>query len=287
LRRPWAIGHSEPMSCRRSALVAAVLTAALALGMAPAAASAKPATTATSGPTWTKYFFPLKVGWTCQETLTTGTTGTETLTVTAVTKTKAGQQVTVDEGSSTRVNGTNVPSNAANHYVITKSGELISAPSAGLMAGQAYRDVGNTVYPSVHTPLAGGSGLSRAHVSAPLAQSDLAQVKSVLTPHATSLEMNIVLEQSGTKVALLHTSAGTYHDVLAVRSTLHSLDITDAQESARRELDRDIEPTLAKTVANTVWYAPGAGPVKVVSGGITGLVTSCSAGAGASTTPST
>jgi hypothetical protein len=269
------------MNYPRSAVGAAVLTAALAFGMAPAAASDKPATTPTSSPTWTTYFFPLKIGWTCQETLTTGTTGTETLTVTAVTKTKQGQQVTVDEGSSTKVNGTNVPSNAANHYVITKSGQLISAPSAGLMAGQAYRDVGNTVYPSVHTLLAGGSGLSRAHVSAPLAQSDLAQVKSVLTPHATSLEMNIVLEQSGTKVALLHTSAGTYHDVLAVRSTLHSLDITDARESARRELDRDIEPTLAKSVANTVWYAPGAGPVKVVSGGITGLVTGCSAGAGA------
>jgi hypothetical protein len=231
------------------------------------------------------------VGWTCRETLTTGTTGTETLTVTAVTKTEQGQQVTVDEGSSTEFNGTSVPTNAANHYVITKSGQLISAPSAGLTGGQAYRDEGDTVYPTVHTLLTGGSGLSRVHVTAPLAQSDLAQIKSILTPHATSLVMSIVLEQSGTKVAQLHTSAGTYHDVLAVRSTLHSLDITNARASTRHELDREIEPTLAKTVANTVWYAPGAGPVKVVSGGVTGIVTGCSASsgtssAGTSTTPS-
>jgi hypothetical protein len=292
-KRPWVIGQSEQVHRRPAVLVAAVVTGALALpialtgvpGSAPTA-SASPKSAA--APTWTTYFYPLKVGLTCQEELTTGATGTETLTVTAVTKTKQGQAVTIDEGSSTEVNGTSVPTNAAIHYVITKSGQLISAPSAGQLGGQAYRVEGNTVFPAVQTLLSGGSGLSRERISAPLADTDLAQIKSILTTHATSLSMALVLKQSGTKVALLQTPAGTYHDVLAVRSTLRSLDITNALASARRDLDREIEPIVAKSVVSTVWYAPGKGPVKVVASGVTGIVTGCSPGPSASTTtPST
>jgi hypothetical protein len=279
---------------RPGQLVAAVVIGALCLGtelaggpgaLPTAGASPKPAA---AGPTWTTYFYPLKVGWTCQEDLTTGATGTETLTVTAVTKSAQGEAVTIDEGSSTDVNGTTVPTNAAIHYVITKGGQLISAPSAGQLGGQAYRVEGNTVYPAVHTLLSGGSGLSRERVSAPLADSALAQVKSILTQHATSLSMALVLKQAGTKVAQLQTTAGTYRNVLAVRSTLRSLDITNALPSARRDLDREIEPILAKTVVSTVWYAPGYGPVKVVASGVTGIVTDCGTATGTSTTtPST
>jgi hypothetical protein len=269
--------------------VAALAAAALALGTGlaggpspspTAGASSKPVA---PGPTWTTYFYPLKVGWTCQEQLTTGATGTETLTVTAVTNTRQGEAVTIDEGSSTDVDGATVPTNAAIHYVITKGGQLISAPSAGQLGGQAYRVEGNTVFPAVRTLLAGGSGLSRERISAPLAGSELAQVKSILTTNATALSMALVLKQAGTKVARLQTTAGTYHNVLAVRSTLRSLDITNALASARRDLDREIEPIVAKTVVSTVWYAPGYGPVKVVASGVTAIVTGC----GPSPSPST
>ena len=57
-----------------------------------AAAAAPDAGSASGSPTWTTYFYPLKVGWTCQEALTTVTTGNETLTVAAVSKTKAGRR---------------------------------------------------------------------------------------------------------------------------------------------------------------------------------------------------
>jgi hypothetical protein len=272
--------------------VAAVVTGVLALSTAlaggPGATPSAGASsrTAAARPTWTTYFYPLKEGWTCQEELTSGATGTETLTVTAVTKTAQGEAVTIDEGSSTDVHGTTVPTNAAIHYVITKGGQLISAPSAGQLGGQAYRVEGNTVFPAVHTLLSGGSGLSRERISAPLADSALAQVKSILANRATSLSMALVLKQAGTKVAQLQTPAGTYHNVLAVRSTLHSLDITNALAGARRDLDRELEPILAKTVVSTVWYAPGYGPVKVVASGVTGIVTSCGQSA-STTTPST
>jgi hypothetical protein len=257
-------------------------------GPLPAAtAAAASAKASSAGPTWTSYFYPLKVGWTCHEALTTVTSGSETLTVAAVTKTKKGEAITIDEGSSTDVGGTNVPTNAALHYLITTGGQLISVPSAGQLGGQAYHYVGNTVFPSVHTLLAGGSGLSRVHISAPLGKSDLAQIKSILTPHSTSLEMALVLKQSGSKVAQLQTSAGTYHNVLAVRSSLKSLDITNALGSARRDLDREIQPSEAKSVANTVWYAPGFGPVKVVVGGVTSVVTGCGPSASASSTTTT
>jgi hypothetical protein len=281
---------------RRQTLLAAVLVGGtFALAVTPAAdAAASPRSADGGGPTWTTYFYPLKVGWTCQEKLTTGAQGSETVTVAAVTKTDKGQAVTVDEGSSTEVRGTSVPTNAADHFLITKDGQLISTPSAGQRDGQSYQFVGNTVYPTVHTLLAGGSGLSHVHGTAPLGPNELAQIRSVLAPHATSLAMSVVFHLSGTRVAQLRTSAGTYHDVLAVRFTLRSLDVTNALPSARRELDREIEPTLAKLEANTVWYAPGHGPVKVVDGGVTGIVTGCgpSQGTGqdsnsSTTTPST
>jgi hypothetical protein len=277
-----------------AALVIGTLTlgATLAGALAPtvwaSAAVSSSHKPAAAGPSWTTYFYPLKVGWTCQEALTTVTSGTETLTVAAVTKTKNGRAITIDEGSSTDVNGTNVPTNAAIHYVITKGGQLISAPSAGLLGGQSYQVVGNTVFPNVHTLLAGGSGLSGVHISAPLAQSDLAQIKSILTPHSTALDMALVLKQSGTKVAQLRTSAGTFHNVLEVRSTLRSLDITNALPSARHDLNQEIDSDVGKSVASTVWYAPGFGPVKVLADGVTGVVTGCSASPNSSTTtPST
>jgi hypothetical protein len=280
------------MNHRPGALVAAMLIGALALGTtltgapgstptAGAVASPKPAAAA---PTWITYFYPLKVGWTCQEDLSTGATGT--LTVTAVTKTKQGQAVTIDSDSSTDVKGTTVPTNAATHYVVTTGGQLISGgSSAGQTGGLAFRVVGTTVFPAVPRLLSGGSGLSRLRASAPLAGADLAQIKSILTPHATSLAMALVLKQSGTKVARLWTPARTYHNVLAVRSSVHSLDITNARADSRRDLDREIEPLVAKSLVATVWYAPGYGPVKIIAGDVTGIVTSCGPSTSA-TTPS-
>ena len=214
------------------------------------------------------------MGWTCQEDLSTGATGS--LTVTAVTKTKQGQAVTIDSGGSTDVKGTTVPTDATTHYVVTKGGQLISGgSSAGQTGGLAFRVVGTTVYPTVQTLLSGGSGLSRVRASAPLAGTDLAQLKSILTSHATSLSMALVLKESGTKVARLWTPARTYHNVLAVRSSVHSLDVTDVRADSRGDIDREIEPLVAKSLFATVWYAPGYGPVKFVAGDLTGIVTGC------------
>jgi hypothetical protein len=254
----------------------AVLTGGPGSGSTPTAAAAAAASPKTAGaaPTWNTYFYPLKVGWTCQEDLSTGATGT--LTVTAVTKTKQGLAVTIDSGSSTDVKGTTVPTDTTTHYVVTKGGQLISGgSSAGQTGGLAFRVVGTTVYPAVQTLLSGGSGLSRVRASAPLAGTDLAQLKSILNPHATSLSMALVLKESGTKVARLWTPARTYHDALAVRSSVFSLDVTDARADSRGGLDREIEPLVAKSLFATVWYAPGYGPVKFVAGGLTGIVTGC------------
>jgi hypothetical protein len=284
--------HARPGTLA-AALVTGALSAGTVLAGLPgpiltvtASATSKP-THAAGAPTWTSYFYPLKVGWTCQEALTTVTSGSETLTVSAVTKTRKGQAITIDEGSSTDVDGTQVPTTAALHYVITTNGQLVSAPSAGQLSGQTYRVVGDTVFPSVRTLLAGGSGLSRVRISSVPSKSDLAQIKPILVPHATSLEMVLVLKQSGTKVAQLQTPAGTFHDVLAVRSSLTSLDVTNALSKDRRDLDRQIQPTVAKSLTTTVWYAPGYGPVKVIAGGVTGVVTGCAAGTPASSTTTT
>jgi hypothetical protein len=72
-----------------------------------------------------------------------------------------------------------------------------------------------------------------------------------------------------------------------VRSTLKSLDVTNALPKDRRDLDRQIQPTVTKSLTTTVWYAPGYGPVKVIAGGITGVVTGCGGGTPASSTTTT
>jgi hypothetical protein len=53
----------------------AMLTGGLGPGSTPTAAATASPKTAGAAPTWNTYFYPLKVGWTCQEDLSTGVTG--------------------------------------------------------------------------------------------------------------------------------------------------------------------------------------------------------------------
>ena len=253
-----------------------VVSLAGALGAAASAlmSSAGLAGAATSSQTWSDYFYPLKVGWTCHEALdSAGITGTETLTITAVAKVRDGHSVSVTEGSSTSVNGTNVPTNSVLHYVLTNNGHLVSVPSAGQFAGQPYEIRGDTTLPSVHTLLSGGTGTSELHISEPLNQSQLAQVGSILTPHATALDMEVVLRERGHHDAALTTPMGTFHNVLAVQATLGSIRVTDAVKGASKALTSELQPVLGKDLANTTWYAPGVGPVRFDVGGIQADVT--------------
>jgi hypothetical protein len=229
-------------------------------------------------PTWSNYFYPLTVGWTCHESLHSGgATGTETLRIDAVQPVRGGKSVTVVEGSSTTVNGTSIPTNASLHYVLTDAGQLISVPSAGQTAGQSFQIQGDTTYPSVRALLGGGAAVSKLHISAPLNQSDLAQLKVVLQPGASSLSMLVELRQSGSPVAVLTTPMGTFHHVLAVHSSLKSIQVTDALKAAENQLDSTLQPVIAKELAITTWYAPGVGPVKFKVGSISSAMTSCGA----------
>jgi hypothetical protein len=242
----------------------------------PVAGAAAPKSS--SAPTWTNYFYPLTVGWTCHESLHSGgATGTETLRIDSVTPVSDGKAVDVVEGSSTTVNGTSVPTNESLHYVLTKAGQLISVPSAGQTGGQSFQIQGDTIYPSVRALLGGETSLSKLHIAAALDQTDLAQLKAVLKSGATSLLMEVSLRQRGSSVSVLETPMGTYHNVLAVHSSLKSIQISNAVRAAQRELDSSLEPVIAKELAITTWYAPGVGPIKSEVGGISSAMTSCGA----------
>lgn len=231
---------------------------------------------AASSVAWSHYFFPLKVGWTCHETIASSIAkGSETETVTAVSKVPGGTSVTVTEGSSTTVNNTSVPTNAVLHYVLTNSGQLVSAPSSGQALGQAFHLEGDTTYPSVTKMLEGGTGSSTVHGTEPLNGATLSELGQVLTPHATSLVVTMVLKQSGRSVPELVTPYGTFHRVLSVRSTLKSIKVDNALPAAAKQLDSGLRAELANILSNAVWYAPGFGPVKVDVDGISGYVTNC------------
>ncbi len=273
--------------CARWGGLAGIAAAALAGTLAGTGASAGAAGSAgaatpksSSSPTWLNYFYPLTVGWTCHESLDSGgATGSETLRIDSVGSARGGKSVTVVEASSTTVDGTSVPTNASLHYILTNAGQLISVPSAGEFIGETFQIQGDTTYPTVRSLLGGGTSLSKLHISAPLDQADLSQLKAILKPGSSSLVMAVDLRQSGSLVSVLVTPMGTFHHVLAVHSSLKSIAVTDAQKAAQHELDSTLQPVIAKELAITTWYAPGVGPIKFQVGSVSSAMTSCGAGA--------
>jgi hypothetical protein len=250
------------------------LTSLAALTPLPAWTGAVGAAGAAS--TWVRYFFPLKVGWTCHESLAgAGATGDETLTVASVGSAPQGRSVTVTEGSSSTAGGVSVPTNAALHYVLTKGGQLVSQPSGIQVAGEPYSISGNTTYPSVHALLSGGTAVSRLQLGVPLSAADRAELKAVLPAGATSLKMSVAVKQSGSSVPVMHTPMGTFHHVLAVRSVLKSIAFTNVTKAASKELAAAVKPALAKELSLTEWYAPGVGPIKGTAAAFTTVMTSC------------
>ncbi len=227
-------------------------------------------------PTWVHYFFPLKVGWTCHESLeATGATGDETLTVASVSRTSRGRSVTITEGSSSTAGGVSVPTNAALHYVLTTGGQLVSVPSGIQVAGQPFSINGTTTYPNVQTLLSGGSAVSRLHIAVPLSAADRAELKAVLPANATALDIAVAVQQSGRSVAELQTPLGTFHHLLSVRSVLKSIAFTNVSKAASRELAAAVKPAIAKELTLDAVYAPGVGPIKITAAGYTGVLTSC------------
>jgi hypothetical protein len=267
------------MACSAvGALTSVALLSAGGVGPAGATSTDKVGGTAT----WTGYFFPLKVGWTCHESLTgSGAKGSETETLSAVTRVPQGHAVTVTEGnSSTAGSGTAVPTNAALHFILTTGGQLVSVPSGIQVAGMAYSIKGNSTYPSVRTLLSGGSAVSRLQIAAPLTAADRAELRAVLPANATSLDMAVAVTQRGALTNTLTTAMGTFHHVLTVRSVFKSLAFTNVNEAASQELAQAVKPTIAKELGATTWYAPGVGPIKVTQGGFVETLTSCGLGGG-------
>ena len=250
-------------------------------GTAGATGTGPAAGAGAAGSTWAGYFFPLKVGWTCHETLTgSGATGSETLTVAAVGRVPQGRSVTVTEGSSSTADGTSVPTNAALHYVLNDKGQLISVPSGLQVGGQPYSISGDTTYPSVRTLLSGGSAVSRLHIAAPLSAADRAELQAVLPANATALDMAVDLAQRGGELGTLQTSLGTFHHVLTVHSMVQAIAFTNVNKAASKQLAAAIKPILAKELSVMTWYAPGVGPIKTSTDGFTSTITSCGPAAG-------
>lgn len=285
-QRPASRRHGEGRTATFVAAAAvAALTALAALCTADPlpgwGGSAGAAGTGGADSTWLGYFFPLKVGWTCHESLTgSGATGSETLTIAAVGRVRQGRSVTVDEGSSSTLGATSVPTNGALHYILTNEGQLISVPSDLQISGQPYGITGDTTYPSIKTLLSGGSAVSHLHIELPLNATDRAELQAVLPAKATSLDMAVDVAQHGNPVATLQTSSGTFHHVVVVHSTAKSLAFTNIGKVASQELAGAILPTISKEVSSTTWYAPGVGPIKDSAGGFTSTVTSCGFAAG-------
>jgi hypothetical protein len=274
--RWWGVRRALPLLA-----TAAVVTLTGVVGLSGTAGAAAAAATAGANPTWVGYFFPLKVGWTCHESLTGGgATGDETLTVSAVAPVSQGRSVTIDEGSSSTVGTTSVPTNAALHYILAKGGQLISVPSGLQVAGQPYSITGDTTYPSIKTLLAGGSAVSHLHIAALLSPADRAELQGVLPAKATSLEMAVDVAQRGSSLETLQTPLGTFHHVLVVHSVAKSIAFTNIGKAASKELAGAILPTVAKQLSSTAWYAPGLGPIKDSADGFTATDTSCGAAAG-------
>jgi hypothetical protein len=277
--RPLALACVRPTDLTRNGLRRSLFTLTLLLVLAQptlAHAAQKELLGSSNGPTWTSYFYPARVGRTCQETLHSGgVTGTETLRVSDVTPTPQGTQITVDEGSDTQVDGKSIPTNAALHYTITNNGDLVSSPSSDMIGGVAAQLVGNTVLPSVKRLMSGGVFASTLHMLVPLSQSDLSQLSGALKPGQKSMDIALSIRERGSLIPTLAVPLGRFRDVLDVTTTLGRIDVTNAVKSAAGALASALRSDLKKEVSYQTWYAKDNGPVQFELSGVVAQLTSC------------
>jgi hypothetical protein len=227
-------------------------------------------------PSWASYFFPLRVGLTCHESFASnGVSGDETLRVTSVTTSSAGTKVTVEESSSTQAAGKDIPTNAALHYTITRSGALVSSPSAAMIGSQAAQLIGNTVLPSVSQLMSGKVFTTSLQEIVPLSSAQLSQVSSALKPGQTSLRIAITLKERGSVVPILTVPLGTFHNLLDVSTSLGQVTVKNALPGAAKTFASALEPTFKKELNFQTWYAKNSGPVQITLAGIVTRMTSC------------
>jgi hypothetical protein len=236
------------------------------------AASAAPS----QGATWSSYFYPLRVGRTCQEVLDSdGVTGTETVRVAAVSRTAQGQAVTVDDASATQVNGQDIPTNSALHFLLTDRGQLVRTPSNQLVGGIGVQTIGNTVLPSVSNLMSGGRYTTRIVVLVVLPPSDLSQLQGALQPNQKDLRAAIAIREVGSVVPVLTVPLGTFHDVLKVDQSLQSISVTNARKSEAGALSSALRSELSREFTSQTWYAKDIGPIRYGLLGLSESVTSC------------
>ncbi len=189
--------------------------------------------------------------------------GSETLTVSAVEPVAQGRSVTVDEGSSSTIGTTSVPTNAAFHYILTSRGQLISVPSGLQVAGQPYSITGDTTYPSVKTLLSGGKTVSHLHI-------DCAAQPGGSRRAARRPSRQVHLARHGRRRRAARAVRSRPSRLLWARSTMcssctpcaTSIAFTNIGKAASRELAGAVLPTISKELSSTTWYAPGLGPIK-------------------------
>lgn len=251
----------------------------IATGIAIGISSSTGATAAGSsgGLSWSTYFYPLRVGYVCTETIdSTGVNATETLTIAAVEHTAAGTNVTVDQSGDTQVGSKQTPTNGALHYTLRDDGSLVSTSANELISGTGAGTRGPTVFPSVKALVSGRTGRSSAVVAVPLSNSDLQQLQGALKPGQTSLNMKIGFINSGSLVPTLVVPMGEFHDVLKVTTKLRGLNVTNASSAGAQALNSALKPEIEKTSNIQTWYARDVGPVQVSIAGLTIKAQSCS-----------
>jgi hypothetical protein len=226
--------------------------------------------------TWSNYFYPLKVGWTCRESFSSSSvSGSETLTVSAVTKTANGVDVTVNQAGNTETQGTNVPTNSVLHYTLGRNGSLVSNSVNALIGANSAQTGGDSVFPSVQSLIAGHTGVSTVTATVPLSSSDISQLKGALKSGQNSLVMAVQLRSKGSLISNLRVPMGTVHKVLEVSTTLGSLKVTNAIPAAEKALVSALRPDFQKTSNFKTWYARGIGPVQVELAGLVIKATAC------------
>jgi hypothetical protein len=256
--------------------VPTISLSSVVVALAGSAASAAASTP--KAPTWKTYFYPAVVGYHCVEAIavnTAGSSGTETLTVTAVSRRSGATHFTVAQKGTTTVSGASVPSIGLLHYVITGGGELednTSSVNVGSINGGVS---GVTNLGTVAKLVAGASVTSVLHVVEPLSASEIKDLQGVLPSGQTSLHATLTMASRGTNVATLNIPLGTLHHVLEVKADISHISFTNLVKGASSVLAKDLHSQFDSLLDYTTWYAPGLGPVQVDAAGLTVDASSC------------
>jgi hypothetical protein len=236
---------------------------------------------------WSDYE-PTKLGQSCHlnfppqssssGTVTTTLTGNSTKVLKSIEKTSKGTVVTESDTIRMDETQTNLDASSLSKQVLTmkillkKNGTLQSPIANGITLDNTFHFESDLIYPSIPNirKLQKFSSTVAFSFSSRSAVNEAA-IEKVTVNHEKTIDGRIGMLGSGLVLKTLTTPAGTFHNLVGIRTSYAGIKILNiANSETASELSSQI---LSSSPTTTYWYAPGRGAVSMWSVSSTGQKT--------------